>query len=164
MADQPCHRAPRRTKTRRALIAAVAALAVSAPLSSTNGTAGAATTRTWDRLAQCESGGNWHINTGNGYYGGVQFSSGTWLGYGGGRFASRADLATKAEQILIAERVLDGQGWGAWPACSRALGLTTADANAEDSTRLKAKFKHGWNYDSNDRRGRVQPLRAINVP
>jgi resuscitation-promoting factor RpfA len=92
------------------------------------GTAQAASGSTWDRLAQCESGGNWHINTGNGYYGGLQFSPSTWTGFGGGQYASSAHRASRAEQIAIAERVLARQGWGAWPACSRKLGLTRADA------------------------------------
>ncbi|WP_328464756.1 LysM peptidoglycan-binding domain-containing protein [Actinoplanes sp. NBC_00393] len=73
----------------------------------------------WDAIAQCESGGNWRINTGNGYYGGLQFSRGTWRAYGGGRYATTANRATKSEQILIAERVLRGQGIGAWPHCGR---------------------------------------------
>lgn len=77
----------------------------------------------WDRLAQCESGGNWAINTGNGYYGGLQFLGSTWRAYGGEQYASRADLASREEQIDIAERVLDDVGWGAWPACTRRLGL-----------------------------------------
>ena len=76
----------------------------------------------WDRIAACESGGNWHINTGNGYYGGLQFSSSTWLGYGGGAYASRADLATREQQIAIAQKVQAGQGWGAWPVCSYKAG------------------------------------------
>ena len=88
----------------------------------------AASAETWDRLAGCESGSRWDINTGNGYYGGLQFSVGTWVGYGGTAYASRADLATRVEQITVAERVLDSQGWGAWPACSKRLGLTAADA------------------------------------
>jgi resuscitation-promoting factor RpfA len=92
------------------------------------GTAQAASGSTWDRLAQCESGGNWHISTGNGYYGGLQFSPSTWRGFGGGQYASSAHRASRAEQIAIAERVLARQGWGAWPACSRKLGLTRADA------------------------------------
>ena len=78
---------------------------------------------TWDRLAQCESGGNWHINTGNGYYGGLQFLNSTWRAYGGGQYASRADLASREAQIAVAERVRADVGWGAWPACSRRLGL-----------------------------------------
>jgi len=89
----------------------------------------AASLQTWDRLAQCESSGNWRINTGNGYYGGLQFASSTWRGFGGSTYASRADLATKSEQIAVAERVLKVQGWGAWPACSRKLGLTSSDKN-----------------------------------
>jgi LysM repeat protein len=91
-------------------------------------TAQAASGSTWDRLAQCESGGNWQINTGNGYYGGLQFSPSTWRAFGGGEYASSAHRASRAEQIAIAERVLARQGWGAWPACSRKLGLTRADA------------------------------------
>ena len=79
---------------------------------------------TWDAIAQCESGGNWAINTGNGYYGGLQFSSTTWLNLGGGAYAPTADLATREQQIAIAEKVLAAQGWGAWPACSAGLGLS----------------------------------------
>jgi LysM repeat protein len=74
----------------------------------------------WDRLAQCESGGNWAINTGNGYSGGLQFSAGTWAANGG---SGSAQNASRAEQIRVAERVLASQGWGAWPACSSQLGL-----------------------------------------
>jgi hypothetical protein len=77
----------------------------------------------WDRLAQCESGGNWAINTGNGFFGGLQFAQATWEGFGGGAFAPRADLASREQQIIMADRVLRGQGWGAWPECSRKLGL-----------------------------------------
>jgi len=88
----------------------------------TTGTADAATESQWDNVAQCESGGNWHINTGNGYYGGLQFAQGTWVGHGGQNYAARADLATKSEQIAIAEKVLASQGWGAWPVCSQRRG------------------------------------------
>ncbi|CAN5354567.1 hypothetical protein BH09PAT4_BH09PAT4_04140 [soil metagenome] len=77
----------------------------------------------WDRIAACESGGNWHINTGNGYYGGLQFSSSTWLGHGGGAYAARADLATREQQIAVAKKVQAGQGWGAWPVCSYKAGV-----------------------------------------
>ncbi len=162
MAYEPRHCAPKRKNARRVAVAAIAAVAVAAPVSSTVISADAATTRTWERLARCESGGNWHINTGNGYYGGLQFSSGTWRAYGGDRFAARADLASKAEQILVGERVLRGQGWGAWPSCSSALGLDAADARAEDIQRLVAKFQHPWRYDAGERRARVPALRAIN--
>jgi hypothetical protein len=75
----------------------------------------------WDAVAQCESGGNWSINTGNGYYGGLQFSQSTWAGFGGTAYAPRADLASKAQQIAVAERVLAVQGAGAWPTCGRNL-------------------------------------------
>ncbi len=71
----------------------------------------------WPAIAACESGGNWGANTGNGFYGGLQFSEQTWLGYGGGQYASSANLATAAQQIAVAERVLAGQGIGAWPVC-----------------------------------------------
>jgi hypothetical protein len=77
----------------------------------------------WDQLAQCESGGNWAINTGNGYYGGLQFSYGTWLGYGGGEFAEYAHLATREQQIIVAERLHAARGFSPWPACSAKLGL-----------------------------------------
>ncbi|MGO1569136.1 MAG: resuscitation-promoting factor [Brachybacterium sp.] len=77
----------------------------------------------WDRLAQCESGGNWSINTGNGYHGGLQFSKSTWLGYGGGKYAPTANLATREQQIAIAKKTQASQGWGAWPSCTSQLGI-----------------------------------------
>lgn len=79
---------------------------------------------TWDALAQCEAGGNWSINTGNGYFGGVQFDQNTWERNGGLRYAPRADLATREEQIAIAEVTRARQGWGAWPTCSGRLGAS----------------------------------------
>ncbi|WP_055553692.1 transglycosylase family protein [Streptomyces sp. NBRC 110028] len=82
------------------------------------GAAQAAPVGSWDKVAACESGGNWRINTGNGYYGGLQFSQHTWAAYGGTRYAQRADLATKGQQIAVAEAVLRAQGPGAWPVCS----------------------------------------------
>jgi LysM repeat protein len=71
----------------------------------------------WSAIAACESGGNWAASTGNGFYGGLQFTEQTWLGYGGGRYASSANLATPAQQIAVAQRVVAGQGIGAWPVC-----------------------------------------------
>ena len=71
----------------------------------------------WAAIAACESGGNWATSTGNGFYGGLQFTEQTWLGYGGARYASSANLATPAQQIVVAQRVLVGQGIGAWPVC-----------------------------------------------
>jgi len=77
----------------------------------------------WDLLAQCESGGNWSINTGNGYYGGLQFSYGTWQAYGGSAYGETANLASKSQQIEIAERLRADSGFYPWPACARKLGL-----------------------------------------
>lgn len=76
----------------------------------------------WDAISRCEAGGNWAINTGNGYYGGVQFDQGTWERNGGLRFAPRADLASREEQIAVAEVTRARQGWGAWPVCSGRAG------------------------------------------
>lgn len=88
------------------------------------GTAEAASVSTWDKVAMCESTNNWSINTGNGFYGGLQFQQSTWVEFGGTQYAPRADLATKQQQILIAEKVLAVQGPGAWPVCSVKAGLT----------------------------------------
>jgi len=85
--------------------------------------ASAASASTWDSVAQCESSGNWSINTGNGYYGGLQFTQSTWAASGGLQYAARADLATKAQQIAIAENTLAGQGWGAWT-CAAIVGAS----------------------------------------
>ncbi|WP_282685827.1 MULTISPECIES: transglycosylase family protein [unclassified Streptomyces] len=90
----------------------------------TAASAGAASGEVWEKVAACESSGNWAVNTGNGYYGGLQFSGSTWAAFGGTQYAPRADLATRDQQIAIAERVLDGQGPGAWPTCSVRAGLT----------------------------------------
>jgi murein DD-endopeptidase MepM/ murein hydrolase activator NlpD len=90
----------------------------------------AASESTWDKVARCESSGNWQINTGNGYYGGLQFASSTWKSYGGAAYAPRADLATRNQQIAVAERVLHSQGPGAWPVCSVRAGLTRTAASA----------------------------------
>lgn len=83
--------------------------------------ANAASVSTWDALAQCESGGNWGTNTGNGFSGGLQFTPSTWAAFGG---TGSPQGASKGEQIRVAENVLQGQGWGAWPACSAKLGLS----------------------------------------
>ncbi|MFD6529843.1 peptidoglycan DD-metalloendopeptidase family protein [Streptomyces sp. NPDC060184] len=103
----------------------------------TAGTAHAASVDTWEKVAACESTNNWHINTGNGYYGGLQFSGSTWAAYGGTAFAARADLATKDQQIAIAEKVLDGQGPGAWPVCSERAGLTRGDTGSGTVTQAQ---------------------------
>lgn len=116
------HRRPSKA-TRVAALAGVTGVAIAAPLIAA-GNASAATASEWDAVAQCESGGNWSINTGNGYYGGLQFSASTWAAYGGTAYAARADLASKEQQIAIGEKVLAGQGKGAWPVCGTGLSST----------------------------------------
>jgi nucleoid-associated protein YgaU len=99
----------------------------------------------WDAIAQCESGGNWKINTGNGYYGGLQFSRSTWKAYGGAKYASTANKATRAEQITIAKKVLKGQGIGAWPTCGKKAGSTKtykAATKAKAPKKAAATGKH----------------------
>jgi hypothetical protein len=84
----------------------------------------------WNRVASCESGGRWHVDTGNGYYGGVQFSAGTWSGYGGHKYAGQANHASRLEQIEVARRVLASQGADAWPVCGPRSGLTKTSGHA----------------------------------
>ncbi|MFD4955032.1 transglycosylase family protein [Streptomyces sp. NPDC058451] len=126
------HRRPSRT-TRVVALAGVAGAAVAAPLMAV-GDASAATASQWDAVAQCESGGNWSINTGNGFYGGLQFTNSTWAGYGGTSYASRADLASKSQQIAVAEKVLAGQGKGAWPVCGKGLSGAAYTGSAPASS------------------------------
>ncbi|MEV8423240.1 transglycosylase family protein [Streptomyces niveus] len=125
------HRRPSKA-VRYATLAGVTGAAVAAPLIATT-SASAATTAEWDAVAQCESGGNWSINTNNGYTGGLQFSASTWAAYGGTAFASSADQASKAQQIQIAEKVLAGQGKGAWPSCGVGLSNASNDAGSNDA-------------------------------
>ncbi|MET7351244.1 transglycosylase family protein [Streptomyces mirabilis] len=108
--------------TRTTAVLTGAALLAPLGLLAATGNAAAADSGVWDRIAKCESGGNWHINTGNGYYGGLQFSAGTWRAYGGTAYASTADKASKAAQIAVATKVQNAQGWGAWPTCSARAG------------------------------------------
>ncbi|MET9610064.1 transglycosylase family protein [Streptomyces sp. NPDC006512] len=119
----------RRRTTAIASVTATVAIATSVALSLGTTSASAASVATWDKVAQCESSGNWSINTGNGYYGGLQFSASTWRAFGGTAYAAYAHQATKKQQILIAEKVLAGQGPGAWPHCGRSAGLGNDHAN-----------------------------------
>lgn len=123
----------RRPSQQKALATGMAGVAMTAGAVGMAEPASAADQSTWSALAQCESGGNWQINTGNGYYGGLQFAQSTWEGFGGTQYAARADLATKSEQIAVAEEVLETQGWKAWPACSAELGLRTGSAGNGES-------------------------------
>ncbi|WP_329494270.1 transglycosylase family protein [Kitasatospora herbaricolor] len=115
--------AVKRNRVRTALMAgAVLALPVAGLV--TANSASAAPASTWDKVAQCEATGNWAINSGNGFYGGLQFTSSTWAAFGGTAYAPQAHQATKAQQIAIGEKVLASQGPGAWPVCSVKAGLT----------------------------------------
>ena len=114
---------PRKAWLNRAALAAIPASAPALPVSAPAPAAGAAPAPAssggvnWSAIAACESGGNWSTSTGNGFYGGLQFTEGTWLANGGGQYASSANLATPAQQIAVAERVLASQSIGAWPVC-----------------------------------------------
>ncbi|MCJ0976659.1 transglycosylase family protein [Rhodococcus sp. ARC_M12] len=120
----------KQTRVRRALgIATIAGAAVAIPLGVSAGTANAAPNN-WDAVAQCESGGNWSINTGNGYYGGLQFSQSTWTANGG--TGSPAN-ASKAEQIRVAENTLQSQGPGAWPTCGKQLSTAASTPEPESA-------------------------------
>ncbi|KJK36163.1 transglycosylase [Streptomyces variegatus] len=122
-ADTTRHDA-RKNQVRTAAVLAGAALLAPLGLLAATGNAAAADSGVWDRIAQCESGGNWHINTGNGYYGGLQFAASTWNAYGGTAYAPTADRASRSQQIAVATKVQRAQGWGAWPTCSARAGAS----------------------------------------
>lgn len=103
----------------------------------------------WGCVAACESSGNWHVNSGNGFYGGLQFWHPTWVEHGGLKYARRADLATRPQQITVAEEVLRTQGWGAWPVCSKRYGLsgrvhTVQPGDTLSSIARRFGVKGGW--------------------
>jgi resuscitation-promoting factor RpfA len=126
------HRAPSRTG-RTIARTAVAGAVAGAPLLVAAPAANAAPDSAWDKLAQCESGGRWDINTGNGFHGGLQFTPSTWRAFGGKEFAPVAYKASREQQIVVAERVLAGQGWNAWPVCSRKAGVRGAASTQRDA-------------------------------
>ncbi|MEU2425534.1 transglycosylase family protein [Streptomyces sp. NPDC007851] len=141
-ADTTRETAPKNGSRKGRTTAALAGAALLAPLGvlAATGNATAADNGVWDRIAQCESGGNWHINTGNGYYGGLQFSASTWRAYGGTAYASTADQASREAQIAVATKVQHAQGWGAWPVCSGRAGASgSAPENASATTRSGAE-------------------------
>ena len=131
------HRAPTRTSRLAGGVAVIAGSAVVGALVSAPAAGAATPNHDWTGVAQCESSGDWHINTGNGFYGGLQFTQSTWDAYGGQQYAARADLASESAQITVAERVLAGQGIGAWPVCGRYLtggstpGVVTTSAGSQ---------------------------------
>ncbi|MGW5127202.1 transglycosylase family protein [Streptomyces sp. NPDC004069] len=146
--------------TRVVALAGVAGAAVAAPLMAV-GQASAATASEWDAVAQCESGGNWSINTGNGFYGGLQFTNSTWAAYGGTAYASRADLASKSQQIAVAEKVLAGQGKGAWPVCGKGLSGAAYTGSApaapsSSSASSSSSSSNGGSAKSGDTRSTEQ--------
>ncbi|MEB8340973.1 transglycosylase family protein [Streptomyces endophyticus] len=122
------HRRPRQAPA-LVVAAGVAGSAIAIPLFAASG-ASAATTQAWDKLAECESGGQWSLDAGNGYYGGLQFTQERWEQYGGLDYAPRADQASRSQQISVAEKVLDAKGVSAWPMCSLTSGLTNDDDSA----------------------------------
>jgi len=136
------HRKPTTSAVNVAKIAFTGAVIGSGSLALA-GQAGAATDGEWDQVARCESGNNWAINTGNGYQGGLQFSAGTWAAHGGGQYAPSAHMATKEEQIAVAERVLATQGKGAWPVCGRGLSGSTPRNVIEEPQALDAPDVNG---------------------
>ncbi|MFD9906237.1 transglycosylase family protein [Streptomyces sp. NPDC059063] len=110
----------------------------------------------WHCLAECESSGRWHINTGNDYYGGLQFKQSTWVEHGGLAYAPRADLATREEQIKVARKVLLNQGWEAWPVCSKKVKEAKLDGDALLPERRKHVVKAGETLSSLARRYHVK--------
>ncbi|MEI5103090.1 transglycosylase family protein [Streptomyces sp. PmtG] len=123
----------------------------------TAGTGHAADVDTWNKVAACESTSNWSINTGNGFYGGLQFTQSTWEAYGGTAYAPRADLATKDQQIAVAEKVLDGQGPGAWPVCSVRAGLTRGGDTPDIKPASAPEAGKGTANDAKTDGGRTAP-------
>lgn len=125
------HRAARKTSlTTRVIGTAVTGGAVIFGGMATAPSASAASSDVWDRVAACESGGNWSIATGNGFYGGLQFTPSSWRAAGGTRYASMPHRATKAQQIAAAQNLLRQQGPGAWPVCSKKAGLNRSNGLA----------------------------------
>jgi resuscitation-promoting factor RpfA len=149
------HRKP--SYSRRVIAgAAVAGAGIAIPLVATG--AAQASSINWDAVAQCESTGNWAINTGNGFYGGLQFTESTWLAYGGGAYAQYANEATRAQQIAIAEKVLAGQGIGAWPVCgpkgyTSGGTYTTTNANGSGSSSSSTTTKSSTSSSSSSSSG-----------
>lgn len=146
--SRPKHRAVKRSgRLQRAFGITIAGLAGAVGLLAVEAApASAAPDVNWDAVARCESGGNWRISTGNGYFGGLQFSRSTWRAHGGGKYGSTANQASKSEQIAVAERVLRTQGIGAWPTCGRR-GLTKARTTAAKAGAKTSPYRLA-SYDS----------------
>jgi murein DD-endopeptidase MepM/ murein hydrolase activator NlpD len=145
--------------TRIGVAAGTTGAAIAMPLVGAT-SAHAAPVNVWDQVAACESTGNWHINTGNGFYGGVQFTQSTWAEFGGLKYAARADLATKEQQIAIAEKVLATQGPGAWPVCGPRAGLLRGMA---DTSTTPASPTSSHSTSSSSSSGSSSPTPAPSV-
>ncbi|WP_415953323.1 transglycosylase family protein [Streptomyces sp. KLOTTS4A1] len=169
------HRRKEPTRLNRAsLTVTVGGASMALPLVG-SGSAQAADVDTWNKVAACESSNNWAINTGNGYYGGLQFKQSTWEAFGGTRYAPRADLATRDQQIAVAEKVLDGQGPQAWPVCSVRAGLTRdpaapdirpaaepgARAASNPETRTASESEAGPEVTPQSRAGRAEMYTVV---
>jgi nucleoid-associated protein YgaU len=153
------HTAPRYARTRRVLTGGAVAAGATAVGLGVIATPAEAATHDWSGVAQCESGGNWSINTGNGYSGGLQFSPSTWAAYGGTAYAPSAGQASASQQIAVAEKVLAGQGIGAWPVCGKRLtgGSTSVAAAAPASTRTTTTLPKSATPNSTTRSTSVTP-------
>jgi hypothetical protein len=145
------HRKPTNTGRTVAKVAVTSAIMGGAGVTLA-GHAAAAPDADWDQLAHCESGGNWAINTGNGFHGGLQFSPSTWRSFGGDQYASSPEYASREQQIAVGEKVLATQGWGAWPSCSSHLGLhdgsTLRDVPSSTPHVETAGFTQHWNQQT----------------
>ncbi|MEH0521719.1 transglycosylase family protein [Streptomyces stelliscabiei] len=163
------HRRPSKAARAIAVVGVTGAAAVAAPLMAA-GSASAATASEWDAVAQCEAGGNWSINTGNGYYGGLQFAASTWAAYGGTQYASTADKASKAQQIAIGEKVLAGQGKGAWPVCGTGLsgasydGAAASGGNANSSGSSSQSTQESTKKTEDTRSSRSSERATVKTP
>lgn len=154
--------------SRASLTVTAGGAGIALPLVGAATPAQAAAEDTWDKVAECESTNNWAVNTGNGYFGGLQFTQSTWEAFGGTQYAPRADLATKAQQIAVAEKVLDGQGPGAWPNCGPKAGLSKGsadhpeppEAKPEPRPRTAAAKKDGASPGKTEREARAERAKA----
>ncbi|MEU7060842.1 transglycosylase family protein [Streptomyces sp. NPDC046197] len=156
----------RRTTRTTAVLAGAVLLAPLGLLAAT-GNAHAADGGVWDRIAQCESGGNWHINTGNGYYGGLQFAAGTWRAYGGTSYAPTAAQASRSQQIAVATRVQQAQGWGAWPVCSAragAYGSAPGSASGSGAADSDHRSSHSSTHESAGTTRKAAPAQQWKAP
>jgi LysM repeat protein len=138
---------------------AVAGIAVGTPLAIAATPAQAASVN-WDAIAQCESGGNWNTSTGNGYYGGLQFTQSTWKAYGG---TGSPQSASREQQIAVAERVLQGQGIGAWPVCGKKGGSASGHVSAKSSAKSTPKKSTAPKKSTTPKKVATQPA-ATAVP